>query len=312
MNMACAQGRGFGKTILFGEHFVVYGLPAIASAIGDYSIATIELGKRFELVDNRPATEGYKKKKKGEIKRSMKLMLDFMKIDVEKHPVKITLSGNLFCTSGIGASAAMATSIARAFSQYFDLGLNDEQINRIAYEGEKGSAGKPSGIDNTCSTFGGLLWFKKNLSGPGTMERIKIKGTVEIVLGSTGITQETKVVVQDVARKRQECPKEFRQIFSEYEQVVNGARQALEAGDWQKVGRLMDRNQELLSKIGTSCPELEQLIKTAKDNGAFGAKLTGTGRGGYMIMLTPGKKLQDKAAKAIEDAGFRVLKTTIG
>ena len=107
--MAVGKGTGFGKIILFGEHFVVYGLPAIASAISDTTIATIIDSDKYELVDERPATEGYKVKKAGEMEHSMKLLLDFMKINVEETPVKITLEGNLFCTSGIGASAAMAT-----------------------------------------------------------------------------------------------------------------------------------------------------------------------------------------------------------
>lgn len=305
-----AEGSGYGKVILLGEHFVVYDIPAIASAINDITTATIEKSDKYELVDNRPATEGYKTKKQGEMDRSMKLILDFMKIDVEKTPVKITLSGNLFCTSGIGASAAMATAVARAFSDYFDLGLNEEQINRISYEGEKGSAGTPSGIDNTCATFGGLIWFKKG--EPSVMEPIKIKQPVEIVMGNTGLTSETKEVVADVKKKKEANEEEFEKIFAEQKEVINQARSALESYDMKKLGELMNRNQELLEKIGVSCPELEDLIKTARENGSLGAKLTGTGRGGYMIALTPGKELQEKVASAIEAKGFKVLKTSIG
>jgi len=308
-----AQGTGFGKTILFGEHFVVYGLPAIASAIGDKTIATVEKSSRFELVDNRPATSGYKEKKSGEISRQIEALLSHFNIDRKNSPVRITLSGSLFCTSGVGASAALATSISRALNDMLGLGMDDEGINKAAYIAECAGTGKASGIDNTCSTFGGLLWFKKNLEGgANTMDRLVAKGPVEIVLGNTGITQETKAVVGDVAKEREKDPETYRRIFSDYSSLVNEAKSALTEGDWVRAGRLMDQNQELLRKITVSCDELEQLIKLVKDNGALGAKLTGTGRGGYMIALTPGKELQEKVASAMESAGFKALRTVVG
>lgn len=307
------NGSGFGKVILFGEHYVVYGLPGIASAISDTTTAMIEEAEKYELIDNRPATEGYKDKKKGEMDRAMKLILDFMHIDVEKTPVKITLAGNLFCTSGIGASASMATSIARAFSDHLDLNLNDEQINRISYEGEKGSVGTPSGIDNTCATFGGLLWFKKNMEGgENTIELIKIREPIRIVLGNTGLSAVTSEVVSDVRQAREDDSEKFKRIFSDYENLVNEAKKALEDYDLEKLGNLFDENHRLLQETGVSCKELDHLVSLAKENGAIGAKMTGTGRGGYMIALTPDIETQEKVARAIEQEGFKVLKTKIG
>jgi mevalonate kinase len=311
--MKKAKGYGYGKVILFGEHFVVYGLPAIASAIGDKTIAEVEKAEKFEFIDKRPETEGYKITKKDEIERELKMIFDFMKIDLKKTPLRITLSGNLLCTSGIGASAAMATAIARALSDYFELGLNNEEINRIAYEGEKGSAGTPSGIDNTCATFGGLLWFEKNLQGgPNKIELIKAKKPIEIVLGNTGISQDTKKVVEDVRKAKEAEPEKYNRIFDDYLKIVKEARSVIERGDLKRLGELMDENHKLLKEMNLSCKEAEEIISVAKANGAIGAKITGTGRGGYVILLTPGRKLQEKVAKAIEKEGFRVLKTKIG
>ncbi|UCD03286.1 MAG: mevalonate kinase [Candidatus Aenigmatarchaeota archaeon] len=306
-------GAGFGKTILFGEHFVVYGLPGIASGIGDRTIAEIEPAEKYELIDNRPATPDYKQKKKGEMERSMKMILDFMRIDVEKNPVKITLSGNLYCTSGVGASAAMATSIARAFSDLYELNLNDEQINRISYEGEKGTVGTHSGLDNTCATFGGLIWFIKNLEGgENTIEHIDLKEPIDIVLANTGISQDTKEVVMDVKSNKEAEPEKYERIFRDYEAFVHEARSALEGGDFDRLAQLIDRNHELLREITVSCKEAEEIITAAKENGATAGKITGTGRGGYVILLTPRKDIQDRVAKAIEAKGYKTMKTTIG
>ncbi len=308
-----AEGIGFGKVILFGDHFVVYGLPGIASAISDKTIARIEKAKKFEFVDDRPAIVGYKEEKKGEMERSMKLILDFMRIDPQRTPVKITLSGNLLCTSGIGASAAMATSIARAFSEYLNLGLDDEQINRISYEGEKGSAGSPSGIDNTCATFGGLLWFEKNMQGgENRIELIKTKKPIEIVLGNTGISQETKKVVEDVRKAREANSGKYGRIFMEYRKIASEGRRAIENGNEEKIGKLMDENHSLLREMNLSCKQAEDIISAGKAAGALGAKITGTGRGGYVILLAPGKSMQEGVAKAIESKGYKTMKTTIG
>jgi len=305
-----AEGYGYGKVILFGEHFVVYGLPAIASALGSKTIAKIEKSDRFELVDNRMETPGYKKGKFYQQKKSLELMFKALGINPEKTPFRIVLEGDLIAASGIGASAASCAAIARALNKEFNLGLSDEKINEIAYEGEKGYHGTPSGIDNTAAVFGGLIWFRKG--SPNVIERIKIKQPVEIVMGNTGITADTAEVVADVRKRKEKEPKRFEGIFREYEELVNEARKAFGEYDLKKIGELMNKNHSLLQEIGVSCEELDTLVNIARENGALGAKLTGTGRGGNMVALTPGKELQERVAKAIESAGFKVIRSEIG
>ena len=90
------------------------------------------------------------------------------------------------------------------------------------------------------------------------------------------------------------------------------ARKALEEFDLTKVGRLMNENHRLLQEIEVSCKELDYLVNLAREQGAFGAKLTGGGGGGCIVALTPGKDLQEAVATAIEQQGFKVLRTKIG
>ena len=307
------QGVGFGKVILFNEHFVVYGVPAIASAIGSKTTARIERqrGSGVELRDNRPETPGYKAEKLAQQKESLDRMLTFMQIDRTRNHFNITLAGDLIAASGVGASAASCAAIARAFSDEFGLLLTDKHINEIAYEGEKGYHGTPSGIDNTAATYGGLIWYKREADSQH-MERMKLKRPVEIVMGNTGITADTRSVVAGVKERRDQEPEKYARIFDEAAQLVKDAQNQLEAYNLNRVGVIMNRNHELLQQVGVSCNELDVLVDLARDNGAFGAKMTGTGQGGYMLALTPGLDLQERVAAEIEKKGFQALRTTIG
>ena len=157
-------GKGFGKTILFGEHFVVYGLLGIPCALGSATTAKVERTSKpgYELVDERPATPGYKETKQGEYTALISRILEFMQV---KAGLRITLGGDLVCASGVGASAACAAALARAINDEYKTGWNNEQINKAAFEGETAGSGTPSGIDNTAAVYGGLLLFRKNLQG---------------------------------------------------------------------------------------------------------------------------------------------------
>ncbi|MBS3059541.1 MAG: mevalonate kinase, partial [Candidatus Diapherotrites archaeon] len=230
-----------------------------------------------------------------------------------KEGIRITLGGNLVAASGVGASAACAAALARAINNEFRLDWNDDKINEAAFEGEKGPHGTPSGIDNTAAVFGGLLLFKKNLGGnQNTIKKMKLRKPVEIVLGNSGKTSSTKEVVGDVRRLEEEQPKKINAVFEEYGALVEEAKKALKDYDLKKVGTLMNKNHELLQKITVSSSELDEMVETARNAGALGAKLTGTGRGGLMIALTPGKNLQEKVAEAIEAQGYTVFRSKIG
>lgn len=306
------KGSGFGKVILFNEHFVVYGIPAIASAIDSRTIAIVERvkGKGWELNDKRKATLGYKEEKLAQQKDSVERILKAIDIDTNKNPIRIILSGDLVAASGIGASAASCVALARALSDEFKLNLSDERINEIAYEGEKAYHGTPSGIDNTVATYRNLVWFKRGR--PNVIEIIKLKKPVEIVMGNTGIVADTSKAVAEVKERKEKEPKKYAEIFKVSEKLVYEARKALENYDLRKIGKLMNENHLLLQEIGVSCKELDFLVNLALEHNAFGAKLTGGGLGGNMVALTPGKELQEKVAKAIEREGFEVLRTKIG
>ena len=307
------KGSGYGKVILFGEHFVVHGVPGIVSAIDSSTDAEVKkAAKGLNVKDERKTAKGYGEEKRLQQIESIERMLKAMDLDPQT-PLDIWIGGTLPGFSGLGASAASSVAIARAINEEFNLNLTNERINAIAYEGEKAYAGNPSGIDNTAATYGGLMWFRKNPAGGSDLvEKIHIRKPVEIVIGSTGKVANTKAMVEGVAERKKKDPQKYDPLFKQAESLAIAGRKALEAGDLKKVGALMNENHRILQEIGVSSKELDLLVDMARKQGAFGAKLTGGGGGGCMVALTPGKEVQGKVASAFKTAGYEFLATKIG
>ncbi len=308
-----AKGTGFGKTILIGDQFVLEEVPAIVSAISYETIATVERtsGEGWTLEDNRIEVPGYKDKKKEQQVRSIDRILEVMQIDVKHNPIKITFGGTLLAGSGVGASAASCVSLARALNAEFNLGYSTEELNRVAWQGEFPYHGVASGVDNTASTYGGLLLFQL-IKGEQHFERIKTPRPFEIVLANSGITANTALLDEVTDQQKKDDPDLFASRMKLITSQAYDMKAALEAGDLKNVGKIMTTNHKLLVDMQFSHERLDYLCQLALARGAWGAKVTGGGRGGYMVALTPGEKLQNSVASAFEKEGFKIIRAVIG
>lgn len=305
------QTRAFGKLILFGEHFVVYKVPALVGAVSAYTDCELQYLDEpgLEVVDNRPAVPKYKEQKYDEGMEAINLTLNHLGVDVNKRGVKLTFGGDLCCASGIGASAAQVVSLARAVNLAEGRSMTEDEINAAGYEGEKGYHGTPSGIDNTAATFGGLLRFQRTDDAP-IFDKKSLASPIRIVYASTGITASTTKVVGDVRAKKEADEAWFSNLLEQYKSLVEEGQRAIEAGNLITVGKLMDQNHALLQELTVSCKELDDLVAAAKSAGAIGAKMSGTGRGGLMVALAPTDEVQDAVAKTLEAMAPQVWKTT--
>ena len=308
------KGSAFGKTILIGDAFVLYEIPAIVSSIPfetECVVERLDKGHGWKLEDNRTEVPGYKEKKKEQQVESINHILEVMKVDVQKDPIKIIYGGSLLAGSGVGASAASCVSLARALNDEFKMNLSIEEINHIGWEGEFAYHGIPSGVDNTASTFGGLILYHiKNEQK--TWKRINIKQPVEVVLANSGVTADTSKLDAHVEAQEKKEPDLFKKRLQTVTEQAFEMKKALEDYDLQKVGQLMTANHKILIDMDLSHEKLIYLCNLAIELGALGAKVTGGGRGGYMNALTPGKELQEKVASAMEKEGFKVIRAMIG
>ena len=308
-----AKGSAFGKTILIGDQFVLEEVPAIVSAIPFETVAEVERidGEGWVLEDNRVEVPGYKDKKKDQQIVSINRILEVMGINVKKTPIKITYSGTLLAGSGVGASAASCVSLARALNAEFNLGYSIEQINHVGWEGEFAYHGTPSGVDNTASTYGGLLFYQVK-AGEQLYERIKSKKPLHIVLGNSGVTANTALLDDLIDDMKASDPALFKSRMSAITAQAYEMRAALEAGDLEEVGAIMNADHEILIEMDLSHEKLIYLCNLALEMGALGAKVTGGGRGGYMNALTTDTEMQEEIASAMEAEGYMVIRTTIG
>ncbi len=307
-------GTGFGKTILIGDQFVLRGVPAIVAALPfetECTVERVDSGEGWVLEDRRNEIPGYKEKKKNQQIESINRVLEVMGVDVAKTPLKITYGGSLLAGSGVGASAASCVSLARALNSEFVLGMSDEEINQVGWEGEFAYHGIPSGIDNTASTYGGLLQYRVE-NEEKLFERIEVEAPFRIVLANSGVTADTSTLNDFVLGIKEQDPEAFAEIIRTISDQSRAMKAALERYDLETVGSLMTANHSILIDMGLSHEILESLCDRALAMGALGAKVTGGGRGGYMSALTPDEAVQERVAGAFEADGYKVICAEIG
>ncbi len=300
---------GHGKIVLLGEHSVVYNRHALALPVPLAIRARVcpgHNGVRLSIPDW--GVDYYLEKdpaKQKSYERPAALILERLGLSDENMTFEV--SPTVPRAMGLGGSSAIAVAIIRALSDHYKLGLTHDQVNELAFESEKIAHGNPSGVDNTVATFGEAMLFRRG--NPPVVRPVTPAGPMTIVVGMTGVESLTATTVRRVEAAWKSQPERYERIFDEMDALALEGAEAMEAGDWQTLGALMNVCQGYLNGLQVSCIELEELIQIARDNGALGAKLTGGGGGGAMIALCP--EHADKVIGAMQRAGYRALAFTI-
>ena len=308
------KGSAFGKSILIGDQFVLNGVPAILSALPYRTETIVERvsgPEGFTVIDNRTEVPGYKKKKEESCMHSYEQMIKVMKLNLKKNPIKITVGGDLLAGSGVGASAAISVSFARACNEEFSLGMDMIEQNYAGWEGEHAYHGIPSGVDNTASSFGGLMLYMIR-DGKKMYERIVPEKPIYVVLANSGITYNTALLDEHVENLINNNAELFYTKMSKITGQVYDMKKAIESGDLQAAGDIMVENHNMLIEMDLSHERLIDLCGRAVKMGAYGAKLTGGGRGGYMVSLVKDEDMQGKIASQFESEGIPVIKAQLG
>ncbi len=279
------KASAFGKIILFGEHAVVYGRPALAVPVRQvYTDVEVSDSDREGIWIDASAVKLHAELNTLPSDHPIASAIHnlFFLLRVSPSPnLRIRISSTIPVASGLGSGAAVTIALTRALASHLRHAMEDEEVNAFAYEIEKIHHGTPSGVDNTVITYGKPVYFVKGKP----IETFKVGQPFTFVIGDTGIPAPTNESVGDVRRLWLSDTPRFERLFDKIGDVSFSARCAIEAGLYEWLGELMNKNQVLLQELTVSSPELDRLVEAARGAGALGAKLSGGGRGGNMIAL---------------------------
>ncbi len=312
------RSQGHGKVILLGEHAVVYGSHAIAAPVPLAIEAVVQDSDAggpnpgVDLIIPRWGMESRLHKDplhRDSFQRSLGIVFD--KLGLTERSMRIEVFPNVPRGMGLGGSSAIAVAIVRALDQHFKLGLSDADVNALAYECEKVAHGTPSGIDNTVATYGQFLLYKRYDDGRAPLMReIKAAKPIPLVIGISGKESLTAKTVGGVRAAWKKNPELYERIFREIDQLTLQGLTAVQGGDLEQLGQLMNICHGLLNALQVSSWEIEELVQLAREHGAIGAKLTGGGGGGSIIALCPENR--EKVVAAMRDAGYQAMEVQIG
>ena len=293
-----------GKIILFGEHAVVYGRPALAVPVtqvhADVEVTdTDSAGIWIDAPDIDLHAEMNTLPSDHPIAAVIHNL--FFLSRVSPFPtVNIKITSTIPVASGLGSGAAVTVALTRALSTHINYAMTDEQVNAFAYEIEKLHHGTPSGIDNTVITYAKPVYFVKGQA----IETFKVGQPFTIVIGDTGVSAPTKESVGDVRKLWEADKTKWESLFDKVGELVKEARNSIESGKTKELGMLMNQNHTVLQELTVSSPELDKLVSAARTAGALGAKLSGGGRGGNMIALVEPSQAE-AVAQSLRDAGAK-------
>jgi len=277
-----ARASAPGKLILFGEHAVVHGQPALASAVGMRTTVSLWPCQGPTRLQGAAGADE-------RLRRALELALPARGLVVE-------LRSELPLGLGMGSSASLSVALVRAAAALRGQVLDHQELFQRSLELERVFHGQPSGVDNAVVIRGGLLRFQRG--PPLRLDPVPLHDRLPVVILDSGSPGDTAAMVARVRARRPGNDSVIQRIGELTEQAIASLDRA------PALGALMDENHALLRRLGVSTPTLDGLCHLARGSGALGAKLSGGGGGGVVLALVP-VDVQPRLLQAAREAGVR-------
>ncbi|KRN88659.1 mevalonate kinase [Ligilactobacillus ceti] len=297
-------GTSHAKTILIGEHAVVYNKPAIALPLNTLTI-TVQItpnqpGQGLALLSDYytgPLTQIPEKL------TGIKLLIQTILAEhqVATPDLNLKIISKIPHERGMGSSAAVGIAIIRALYNYFNWDLTNNELLRLANISETYMHKSPSGLDATTCASDQPIWMIKNTE----IKPLELNLDGYLVICDTGILGQTKEAIQIVKNNLTNNPQTAQAHLDNLEKLTYQAKEQLATNQVHALGQTFTQAQASLAALGVSLPEIDNLIAQSLTYGSLGSKITGGGRGGCLICLTADLPTAEKLATQMKQAGVQ-------
>lgn len=252
-----------GKVILMGDHAVVHGKPALTAATSKRMYVTYgeNAGKTDHYV--RSIVDLFEKELRYKIPR-----------------VGITISTDVPPGYHLGTSAMVAVGTIAAILYATKKIWNPERVNQLAYVAEKMQHKTPSGADNTTVTFGGLLWYRKELEFLKSMWQLPFKPSKKLnkffLIKTTKPKETTGEMIALVREKVSRDRDKMELVFAQNEKQTRRLAVALKEGDEETLIDAIRKGEATLEEMGVVSTKAKTVIRKIEKSGGA-AKILGGG-----------------------------------
>ncbi|AFS82116.1 mevalonate kinase [Candidatus Nitrosopumilus sediminis] len=278
------------KVILFGEHFVVYGVKAILCAINKRITVTAETiqENKISIKSNIGNLELEPNKEISEINSPLRpfYYLANKLIKNQNTGIQVYVESDIPLGVGLGSSSACCVAGAAAISRLFKR-TSKEEILKLAIEAERTIFENTSGADCTVCTYGGIMEYDKKKG----FNKIKYEPNFHLVIANSEIEHSTKSIVDSVKQFKEKNEDEFSELCKKESKLVEDVSELLKENNIIELGNKITENQEYLEVLGISNEKLRKMIQIGQSK-SFGAKITGAGGGGCIFALTNESNLE--------------------
>ena len=289
MKMKRGIGKSHSKIILIGEHSVVYGYPAIAIPLRKIGIECIVEDAKNSFFYNKINT------------LSVAIFTALKHLKKENAKIKCKITSQIPQKRGMGSSAAVSIAAIRAIFDYFEEDLTDELLEKLVNTAEIVAHQTPSGLDaKTCLSDKAIKFIKNK-----EFSYIDLNLDAYLVIADTGIYGKTSEAIQSVKNlgSKADIPlKKLGDLTDEMAKILTeNSKSKSEMID--KAGKIMTKANTELGKLNITIEKTDLFVKTAIENGASGAKISGGGLGGCVIALAKNLEIVEKIKDGFTKCG---------